>query len=91
MAKAKSEEKTAPNRTRSTKTASPPQSRRDKLASLESARKKEQRTRTVKLLVICLDRKTGKILWQREAPRGQQGRLQNVNGPASPSPVTEDG
>jgi outer membrane protein assembly factor BamB len=44
---------------------------------------------TDKLLVICLDRKTGKILWQREAPRGQQGRLQNVNGPASPSPVTD--
>ena len=44
---------------------------------------------TDKLLVICLDRKTGKILWQREAPRAQQGRLQNVNGPASPSPVTD--
>jgi outer membrane protein assembly factor BamB len=44
---------------------------------------------TDKLLVICLDRKTGKILWQREAPRTQQGRLQNVNGPASPSPVTD--
>jgi outer membrane protein assembly factor BamB len=42
-----------------------------------------------KLFVICLDRKTGKILWQREAPRGQEGRLQNVNGPASPSPVTD--
>jgi outer membrane protein assembly factor BamB len=44
---------------------------------------------TDKLLVICLDRKTGKILWQREAPRAQQGRLQNVNGPASPTPVTD--
>ena len=44
---------------------------------------------TDKLLVICLDRKTGKTLWQREAPRAQQGRLQNVNGPASPSPVTD--
>ena len=42
-----------------------------------------------KLLVISLDRKTGKILWQREAPRAQQGRLQNVNGPASPTPVTD--
>jgi len=41
------------------------------------------------LLVICLDRKTGKILWQKEAPRSQKGRLQNVNGPASPSPVTD--
>src|SRR5215203_5296491 len=42
-----------------------------------------------KLLVICLDRKTGKTLWQREVPRAQTGRLQNVNGPASPSPVTD--
>lgn len=42
-----------------------------------------------KLLVICLDRPTGKILWQREVPRSLQGRLQNVNGPASPSPVTD--
>ena len=42
-----------------------------------------------KLLVICLDRQTGKVLWQREAPRLRAGRLQNVNGPASPSPVTD--
>ena len=42
-----------------------------------------------KLLVICLDRAGGKILWQKEVPRTQTGRLQNVNGPASPSPVTD--
>jgi len=42
-----------------------------------------------KLFVICLDRATGKILWQREVPRSRAGRLQNVNGPASPSPVTD--
>ena len=41
------------------------------------------------LSVIALDRHTGKILWQREVPRLQKGRLQNVNGPASPSPVTD--
>jgi outer membrane protein assembly factor BamB len=41
------------------------------------------------LLVICLDRQTGKLLWQREVPRSRVGRLQNVNGPASPSPVTD--
>jgi outer membrane protein assembly factor BamB len=41
------------------------------------------------LLVICLDRQTGKLLWQREVPRSRLGRLQNVNGPASPSPVTD--
>lgn len=42
-----------------------------------------------RLLLICLDRKTGKELWQREVPRREKGRLQNVNGPASPSPVTD--
>lgn len=42
-----------------------------------------------KLLVICLDRQSGKLLWQREVPRTITGRLQNVNGPASPSPVTD--
>jgi outer membrane protein assembly factor BamB len=42
-----------------------------------------------KLYVISIDRKTGKIVWQKEAPRAQEGRLQNVNGPASPSPVTD--
>lgn len=42
-----------------------------------------------RLLVICLDRKTGSQLWEREVPRLQKGRLQNVNGPASPSPVTD--
>jgi outer membrane protein assembly factor BamB len=42
-----------------------------------------------KLLVLGLDRATGKVLWQREVPRTKQGRLQNVNGPASPSPVTD--
>jgi outer membrane protein assembly factor BamB len=42
-----------------------------------------------KLLVIALDRNTGKMLWQREVPRSRVGRLQNVNNPASPSPVTD--
>ncbi|MEP7274387.1 MAG: PQQ-binding-like beta-propeller repeat protein [Acidobacteriota bacterium] len=44
---------------------------------------------TFKQLVICLDRQTGKILWQREVPRTRAGRLENVNGPASPTPVTD--
>ena len=42
-----------------------------------------------RLFVICLDRQSGKPLWQREVPRSRAGRLQNVNGPASPSPVTD--
>ncbi len=44
---------------------------------------------TYKLSVIALDRQSGKVVWQREVPRVQPGRLQNVNGPASPSPVTD--
>ena len=42
-----------------------------------------------KLLVIALDRQTGKLLWQREVPRTRSGRLQNVNNPAAPTPVTD--
>jgi outer membrane protein assembly factor BamB len=42
-----------------------------------------------KLLVLGLERQTGKLLWRSEVPRDRQGRLQNVNGPASPSPVTD--
>jgi outer membrane protein assembly factor BamB len=41
------------------------------------------------LFVVCLDRETGKMLWQRAVARAHSGRLQNVNGPASPSPVTD--
>jgi hypothetical protein len=54
VAKANSDEKAAPKGGTSRATASGPQSRRDKLASLEAARKKEQRTRTIRLLVICI-------------------------------------
>ncbi len=42
-----------------------------------------------KLFVIALDRKTGKEIWRREVPRTNKGRLENVNGPASASPVTD--
>lgn len=41
------------------------------------------------LFVICLDRQSGKILWQKQVPRNRVGRFQNVNGPASPTPVTD--
>lgn len=54
MAKANSDEKAAPKGGTSSKTTSSPQSRRDKLASLEATRKKEQRNRTIRLLVICI-------------------------------------
>ncbi|HNG34610.1 MAG TPA: PQQ-binding-like beta-propeller repeat protein [Blastocatellia bacterium] len=42
-----------------------------------------------KLFVIALDRKTGKEVWRHEIPRAKTGRLENVNGPASASPVTD--
>ncbi len=41
------------------------------------------------LFVIALDRATGKELWRREIPRVNKVRLENVNGPASASPVTD--
>ena len=44
---------------------------------------------STKLFVICLDRATGKILWQKEVPHSRSGRLQKPNGAASPSPVTD--
>jgi len=41
------------------------------------------------LLVMALDRKSGKELWRHDVERRQKGRLELVNGPASPSPVTD--
>jgi len=42
-----------------------------------------------RLLVLAVDRRNGAIAWQRDVPRARTGRLQNVNGPASPSVVTD--
>jgi outer membrane protein assembly factor BamB len=42
-----------------------------------------------RLLVLALDRATGRELWRREVPRTRKGRLDGPNGPASPSPVTD--
>ncbi len=42
-----------------------------------------------KLLVLSLDRATGKIQWRREAPRARQEHLDSRNSPASPSPVSD--
>ena len=41
------------------------------------------------LYTICLDRDSGKILWRREAPRKRTESFHPINGPASPSPVTD--
>ncbi len=42
-----------------------------------------------KLLTFALDRATGRILWQREAPRPRKQELQETNHPAAPTPVTD--
>jgi outer membrane protein assembly factor BamB len=42
-----------------------------------------------KLLILCLDRQNGNILWQKEAPRPRKEKLDFRNNPASPTPVTD--
>ena len=42
-----------------------------------------------KLYTIAMDRKTGRIRWQREIVRDRVGPLRLPNTPASPSPVTD--
>ena len=39
-----------------------------------------------KLLVIAIDRKTGRIQWEREVPRRTENKLQKPKNAASPSP-----
>jgi outer membrane protein assembly factor BamB len=41
------------------------------------------------LLVIALDRSTGKLLWRREVPRPRKQELHKSNSPASPSVATD--
>ena len=42
-----------------------------------------------KLITLALDRKTGKIVWQREVVRPRQMVIYKANDPASPSPVSD--
>src|SRR5260370_11603205 len=42
-----------------------------------------------KLFTFALDRSTGKILWNREAPRPRQEFMQPTNSPASGPPVSD--
>lgn len=44
-----------------------------------------------KLVTICLDRRTGKLLWKREAPRPRIEQYQPTNSPASPTPALDGG
>jgi outer membrane protein assembly factor BamB len=42
-----------------------------------------------KLLTLCLDRASGKIIWRKEAPRDRFESYQPTNSPASPTAVTD--
>lgn len=42
-----------------------------------------------KLLTLALDRKTGRILWTREAPGSRDEKRHQLNDPAAPSPVSD--
>lgn len=41
------------------------------------------------LLTIALDRRSGRQVWEAEAPRSRSQRVDSRNNPASPSPVTD--
>lgn len=45
--------------------------------------------RDERLVTIALDRRSGRILWEREAPRARKEKLDNRNGPAAPSPAVD--
>ncbi len=42
-----------------------------------------------RLVTICLDRRTGRVLWERDAPRPRAEKLDTRNGPAGPTPATD--
>ena len=42
-----------------------------------------------RLIVVCLDRANGDILWQREVPRKRSQPMHKDNSPAAPTPVTD--
>lgn len=42
-----------------------------------------------KLVTLCLDRTTGKLLWRAEVPRPRVEIYQPTNSPASPSPASD--
>jgi outer membrane protein assembly factor BamB len=42
-----------------------------------------------RLLVLCVDSRTGKILWEREVRAAEIERVGGANAPATPTPVTD--
>lgn len=45
--------------------------------------------RSGRLLVLCLDAASGRILWRHEVPTERIEELHSTNAPASPTPVTD--
>jgi outer membrane protein assembly factor BamB len=45
--------------------------------------------RESRLLTLALDRRSGRVLWERQAPRVRTEKLDSRNGPAAPSAVTD--
>ena len=42
-----------------------------------------------KLFTLALDRKTGRVLWRRQAPRPRRAQFNEQNNPASPTPASD--
>ncbi len=55
----------------------------------EVSKNKTADTGQGKLLTICLDQATGKVLWRSVMPRPRREQYQVTNSAASPSPVTD--
>lgn len=45
--------------------------------------------REERLVTMAIDRRSGKIVWEREAPRPRSEKLDSRNGPAAPSPAVD--
>jgi outer membrane protein assembly factor BamB len=41
------------------------------------------------LFTLCLDRKNGKVIWRKKAPRPRKEKIDRRNNPASPTPVID--
>lgn len=46
-------------------------------------------SQTKRLMVLCLDKTSGRILWQRDAGANKIEAVHETNSPASPTPVTD--
>jgi outer membrane protein assembly factor BamB len=45
--------------------------------------------RDERLVTLALERRSGRILWERDAPRSRTEKLDSRNGPAAPSPAVD--